>query len=128
MNRITMATVLGLIAGMICMLGGWSLGVKMTLASVLFVLLNRTVLGFVIGVSSLRMHWAWHGALMGIVVGSIFSYSIFLMGEARIFVVGTIVGSIVFGLLIEFITTVVFNHPQVLVTTEVPARKKAAVA
>jgi hypothetical protein len=37
-------------------------------------LLNRTLLGFVIGVSALRLHWAWHAAIMGCLVGPLLSY------------------------------------------------------
>ena len=46
------------------MLGVMSMGVKMTAVLAIWILLNRTVMGFVIGISGLRLHWALHGPLM----------------------------------------------------------------
>jgi hypothetical protein len=75
----------------------------------LWVLLNRTVMGFAIGVSGLKMHWAWHGVLMGMVVGSIFSYFLYMHGITM--APYTMIGNAIFGLMIEFFTTVVFKAP-----------------
>jgi hypothetical protein len=112
MNRIAIATIMGVIAGAICMLGVMSMGVKMTAVLAIWILLNRTVMGFVIGISGLRLHWALHGPLMGLIVGSIFSYAAFLLRQPTLVVVGTLVGSLIFGFLIELFTTVVFKRPQ----------------
>lgn len=75
-------------------------------------MLNRTLLGFVIGISSLRLHWAWHGAVVGALVGSLFSYSVWLMGDPAWLIPALLAGSMVFGVGIEFFTTVVFKQPQ----------------
>jgi hypothetical protein len=112
MNRIAIATILGVIAGAACMLGLMSMGVRMTAILAIWILLNRTVMGFVIGISGLRLHWAFHGPLMGLIVGSIFSYAAFLMHQPTLVVAGTLVGSLIFGFLIELFTTVVFKRPQ----------------
>ncbi len=111
MKRILIATVLGVCAGIVCALLGRSVGVKITAVSLGWIMLNRTLLGFVIGISSLRMHWALHGGLMAILVGSLFSYSAFMSGALPLLAWGTLLGSIVFGTLIEFLTTVVFKQP-----------------
>ncbi len=112
MKRIAIATVLGVIAGLICAFAGWRLGVKITTVSLIWILLNRTILGFTIGISGLRMHWALHGLLLGAIVGSLFSYYGFMAGSESLIVAGTFVGSMVFGFLIELFTTVVFKQPQ----------------
>ena len=125
MKRIAIATIFGVVAGLLCALGGWSLGVKITTVSFIWILLNRTVMGFAIGVSALRLHWALHGPLMGLVVGSLFSYYGFMSGAGATTVVGTLVASLVFGLMIEFFTTVVFKQPR---ETLFAAQKAASAA
>ncbi len=112
MKRIGIATVFGVLAGLICAYGGLRLGVKITTVSFLWIMLNRTLLGFTIGISGLRLHWALHGPLLGLIVGSLFSYNAFMSGSEPLIVGGTLVGSMIFGLLIELFTTVVFKQPQ----------------
>lgn len=126
MKRIAIASACGLIAGFVCASGGALMGVKLTIASLLWILLNRTVMGFVIGASGVRMHWAWHGPLMGVVVGSIFSYAAFLFENSAMVVVGTMVANILFGFLIELFTTVVFKQPQQFPAAELPTERRAA--
>jgi hypothetical protein len=128
MNRIVITTVLGVVAGLICALGGMSLGVTMTPISFAWVLLNRTVLGFVIGISGLRLHWAWHGIILGLIVGSLFSFGGYLMGSKPLVVVATIVASVIFGFAIDGLTTVVFKRPQPLVTAGPTAKARTAAA
>lgn len=123
MNRLVITTALGVVAGVVCVLGGISLGIALTPATVGWILLNRTVLGFVIGASGLRMHWAWHGLLMGLVIGSLFSYAGFLLGRGPLIVSGTLSASLIFGVVIEALTSVVFKQPRPLVTE---VRAKAA--
>lgn len=81
MKRIAIATLFGVAAGVICAtLAAW--GHLLTLTSVLaiWILLNRAVMGFAIGTSGLKLHWAWNGIVMGLLVGSIFSYFLFMNG------------------------------------------------
>jgi len=83
------------------------------------------VMGFAIGASALRLSWAWNGILMGVVVGSIFSYYFFMdLGLPKVALLSPI-GNAIFGLLIEFFTTVIFKQPALA-----PARaaQRAAVA
>jgi hypothetical protein len=68
-------------------------------------------MGFVIGVSGLKLHWAWNGVVLGIVVGSIFAYSLFMKGGAGMFPLVNLFANGIFGLMIEFFTTVVFKAP-----------------
>jgi hypothetical protein len=128
MKRIVIATACGVVAGLVCVSVGAISGVNITPAGFGWALLNRTLLGFVIGVSALRLHWAWHGALMGFLVGSLFSYSLWLMGGPAWLLPAVLAGSMIFGLGIDFFTTVVFKQPQqqLAVAEEEIVRRAAA--
>jgi hypothetical protein len=110
-KRILVATLFGLVAGAICATITFSGGIlKLTTVSLVWVLLNRTVMGFAIGASGLKLPWAWHGIVMGLVVGSIFSWYLYMnVGGTLSFF--TPIGNAIFGLMIEFFTTVVFRQP-----------------
>ncbi len=106
-KRVIIATLFGLVAGMICGTGGLMAGfVQLTPLSILWVLLNRGVMGFAIGISGLRIHWAWNGVLVGLVVGSIFSYSLFMTMGPVFLPLGNALANGIFGLGIEYCTTV----------------------
>ncbi len=112
MKRILIATCLGLVAGAICATGGF-LGHILTFTPVAlaWVLLNRALMGFAIGASGLRLHWAWNGIVLGLAVGSVFAYYLFMtVGPGPLPVINFFVNG-VFGLLIELVTTVVFKQP-----------------
>jgi hypothetical protein len=114
MKRIAIALLFGLIAGGICASLAFSMGIlKFTAVTLAFVLLNRFVMGFAIGISGLNLPWAWNGIVIGIVVvvGSIFSFFMFMtLGTAGMPLVNFFVNGL-FGLTIEFFTTVVFKLP-----------------
>jgi hypothetical protein len=112
MRRIAIATFFGLVAGGICASGAFSFGMlPFTGVNLAWVLLNRAAMGFAIGASGLRLHWAWNGVVMGLAVGSIFSYFLFMhLGMGLVPPVNFLVNGI-FGLAIEFFTTVVCKQP-----------------
>lgn len=112
MKRIVIATLFGLVAGAICASLAFYVGIlKFTVVALVWVLLNRAVMGFAIGVSGLKVHWAWNGIVMGVVVGSIFSYFLFMdAGVGALALINAAVNGI-FGLMIEWFTTVVFKQP-----------------
>ena len=114
MKRIVIATLFGLAAGAICAAGTFYAGMlKFSVVALVWILLNRAVMGFAIGVSALKLHWAWNGVAVGLVVGSIFSYSLFMdAGAGWLALINAAVNG-VFGLLIELFTTVVFKQPAV---------------
>ena len=70
MKRLVLATFFGLCMGVLCA-GGAFYGhlLKFTAINLIWILLNRTVMGFVIGISGLKMHWAWQGLVLGMAVG-----------------------------------------------------------
>ena len=113
MKRIAIATLFGLVAGVLCATGAFYGGIlKFSVVTLVWVLLNRAVMGFVIGASGLKLRWAWNGIVMGLVVGSIFSYFFFMnLGMGLLPSVNFLVNGL-FGLMIEFFTTVVFKQPS----------------
>jgi hypothetical protein len=113
MKRIIVAIFFGLVAGALCASGAFFGGIlKFSVVTMLFVLLNRAVMGFAIGISGLRLHWAWNGIVIGMAVGSIFSYYFFMiLGPGPLPVVNFFVNGL-FGLMIEFFTTKVFKQPS----------------
>ena len=109
MKRIAIATLFGLIAGAICAtFAAYGHLLKLTAVLVFWILLNRAVMGFAIGASALKLHWAWNGIVMGLVVGSIFTYFLCMNFGAKMLL--TFIANAVFGLMIEFFTTVVFKQ------------------
>jgi len=124
MKRITIATLFGLVAGALCATISFKGGIlAFTAINLVWILLNRTVMGFVIGISALKLHWAWHGILMGMAVGSIFSWFLYMQGMKLAAL--TMIGNAVFGLMIEFFTSFVFKAralaPQAAAPRAVPA-------
>jgi len=111
MKRILVASLFGLVAGAICASGAfYGHLLKYSVVTLVFVLLNRVVMGFAIGISGLRLRWGWNGIFVGMAVGSIFSYFMFMTnGPGPLPVVNFFVNG-VFGLTIEFFTTVVFKQ------------------
>ncbi len=112
MKRILVATLFGLVAGGICASGAfYGHMLKYSAATLVFILLNRAVMGFAIGISGLKLRWGWNGIFIGLVVGSIFSYFMFMTnGAGPLPLVNFFVNGL-FGLMIEFFTTVVFKQP-----------------
>ena len=121
MKRISIAVFFGLVAGALCASGAfYGHLLKFSVVTLVFILLNRALMGFVIGVSGLKLHWAWNGIVLGIAVGSVFSYFMFMTnGPGPMPVVNFFVNGL-FGLMIEFFTTVVFKqaaHPPAISKT-----------
>ena len=111
MKRIAIAIAFGLVAGCICAGGGIAAGIfKFSIVNIVWVLLNRGVMGFAIGISGLKMHWAWNGILVGLIVGSIFSYSLFMDVGPKLLPLANFFVNGLFGLMIEFFTTKVFKQ------------------
>ena len=124
MKRIFVAIIFGLLAGAFCASMSFYAGIlKFSVVTLIWVLLNRVVMGFAIGASGLKLHWAWNGIVMGMAVGSIFSYFLFMNGGAEPLPVINFFANGVFGLLIEFFTTVVFKQASALA----PARAAHAI-
>ncbi len=72
-KKVVIATLTGFVLGLSCWAGGVFLfGYEYSALQVTNILAHRTILGFVIGVTSLNMNWALRGILLGSVLGSLF--------------------------------------------------------
>ena len=108
-KRLLIATLFGLIFGFVCYGLAASCG-PMPWYQVLSIIISRTLIGFVIGISVLKMGWWLHG----IVIGAIFSLPMafngfYVPGKEMFIFLGSIVMGIIYGFLIELFTTIVFK-------------------
>lgn len=119
MKRIAIATLFGLGAGVVCASLLFSFNIlKYSAVILIWVLLNRALMGFAIGGSGLRLHWAWNGIILGLAFGSIFSYFLFMTVGPGLLPVANFFVNGLFGLAIEFLTTVVCKQHAVPRTLE----------
>ena len=101
----------GILAGALCSAGGFLTGAVteisfFTIAGIFF---NRILLGFIIGISSLKINYILHGMVIGFLVSLISSISFLEIGTSG-FLLYTAAG-IIYGLLIELFATKVFKSP-----------------
>jgi hypothetical protein len=106
-KRVVIASALGIIFGFvswaICKFGmGHTQPVSIDLVIILF----NGLLGFTIGISSLRWHWAVHGLILGGMFGIVLGFV--AAGTGSQFIWPFIFG-LIYGFLIELITTLAFK-------------------
>jgi len=109
MKRFLIATLFGLIFGFVCWglssSGGptpWYLAVS--------IILSRMLIGFVIGVSVLKLGWWLHGIFMGLIFSLPMAfYGFYVPGREWFVFSWSIIMGVVYGFLIELFTTVVFK-------------------
>ena len=106
-RRVASTTLLGVVAGVLCWQGGDSFGIAYTPALIAGTILNRTFVGFVIGISDIRWHYLAHGALIG-TLGSL-PMAMF-SPDARAAIMLTVYGAL-WGLLIEIAATKALKAP-----------------
>lgn len=111
-RRIIISTVLGFVCGIVC----WNLAASNNpLAWYLSasIVLNRMLLGFGIGISNWKMPWWLHGIVMGIIFSIPMAFSSCAAPEKQLFIfIGTIVMGIIYGIVIELVTSVIFKAKQ----------------
>lgn len=114
-KRVAVATLSGVLFGFVCYgfssMGdggfGWPVAVQ--------IIASRTLIGFAIGISCLTVaHWSLHGLLMGLIFSIPLAFSGLMAPEhpdysACQMFVWTIVLGMVYGLLIEIITSALFK-------------------
>lgn len=111
MKRLIIATIFGLITGIICFLAG-KYGLKDEINGILvyYLISNRTLAGFVIGISKLKIHWSLHGLIIGFIVGIPFALGgLIEEPNYNVFIAALILASI-YGFIIELFTTVIFKQ------------------
>jgi hypothetical protein len=109
-KRILVGTFFGFVTGIICFLGG-KFGLKDEISTAMFfyILANRTLIGFVIGISPFRMHWALHGIMMGTIGGLPFAAGCLLEQNNLETALAAFILGAVYGFVIELFTSVVFK-------------------
>jgi hypothetical protein len=113
-KRVAVATGSGALMGVICYLGGrFGLKDEINAPMLAYIMVNRTLIGFVIGLSTVPLHWALHGAMMGVVVGLPFAVGCLLEPDNLETALAALVLGAVYGLLIELLTSVMFGARQV---------------
>jgi hypothetical protein len=107
-KRIVIATILGLIFGVISWLWCATMG-AVPLAGIVSIVLGGGLMGFGIGISHWQISWWWHGMFMGLIYRIGFAFIPLWVGRPAIEILYLIVSGIVFGFLIELITVVFFK-------------------
>jgi hypothetical protein len=100
-KRLINSVLLGLVAGLLCYLGG-KYGAHMVFGKrmVLGLLLNRAMIGFVIGVTSWKLNYVLRGAIIGILVSSLMAVYAPLQGAIMVTLFG-----MVYGIVIDWLVT-----------------------
>ncbi|MCF8309053.1 MAG: hypothetical protein K9I68_08600 [Bacteroidales bacterium] len=113
-KRILIATLSGVLFGFVCF-GLASSGPETLPTPVaLQIILSRTIMGFAIGISVLNVRYWW---LHGLIMGLIFSIPLAVSGlmtetaeySATTILISTLVLGMIYGVLIELITSVLFK-------------------
>ena len=110
-KRVLVATLCGFVAGVFCYLSGVMLiPIEHNLILFLWVIVNRTLLGFVVGISALKVHWTLNGLIVGLTVGLVFPLNAVMLGKGTPLIISVYIMGIIYGVLIEFFTSVVFKQ------------------
>lgn len=114
-KRILIATLSGLLFGFVCSGFASSGPGELAMPIVFQIIISRTLIGFAIGISSVTLkHWSIHGLFMGLIFSLPMAFSGLMAPEnpefshASMFI-STIVMGMIYGFLIEVITSVLFK-------------------
>ena len=114
-KRILVATLSGVVFGFVCFGIASSSPGALAWPVIVQLIISRTLIGFAIGISCISLkHWAIHGVVMGLIFSLPLAFSGIMAPEsaeynkAGIFLWTVILG-MVYGLLIEVITSVAFK-------------------
>ena len=113
LKRVLIATLCGFIFGIVCMLlasSNLDAAAPLTLTQRWMIIIGRTMLGFTIGISALRLVWWQHGLLLGLIAS--IPMALPIMDNIGI-MVGTLVMGLIYGFLTELITSVLFKAKPV---------------
>jgi Na+/proline symporter len=114
-KRIIVATLAGVLFGFICFGLASSSSGELAWPVALQIILSRTLIGFAIGISCLSIrHWSLHGLLMGVIFSLPLAFSGLMAPESPDFsktnmFLWTIILGMIYGLLIEVITSLLFK-------------------
>lgn len=114
MKRLVIATLLGLVFGGVCFGFASSGGAEISEVLAANIIIGRMLIGVAIGISRFSMkHWAIHGSVMGLVFSIPAGLGAMMAPNpefsASMMLISTVVMGIIYGFLIELITSVVFK-------------------
>lgn len=115
MKRLIIATLSGLLFGFVCFGFACSGGNEISQWLGISIIAGRTLMGFGIGISRFSMkHWAIHGIVMGFLFSIPAAFGAMLGPEnpemsPGMIAISTVVMGIIYGFLIELITSVLFK-------------------
>ena len=108
-KRILIATLFGVISGLVCW-GLSSSGGPQPWFFAVATILSRTLIGFAIGISVFKIQWWLHGVIMGLIFSLPMAFQAFYIPGKEIYIFfGTLIMGIIYGFFIELFTTVVFK-------------------
>lgn len=124
MKRLVSTTVLGVVFGFVCyrLAASGPNDIPMVLA--VNIVLGRTLIGVAIGISRFPLkHWSVHGLVMGLVFSLPPAFGAMMTPETpelthSMLFVSTIVAGMIYGLLIELVTSVFLRLRQGAVAAE----------
>ena len=106
-KRVVIASILGLFCGCISwIVCNYGFGHSQPLVTNALIILQNGLMGFAIGISSLRWPWAIHGLVLGGMFGFVLGIGALALGSEFIW---PFVFGLVYGFLIELVTTVFFK-------------------
>ncbi len=109
-KRVLSATILGIIAGVLCYLMARGSIDPYPTWMVITTVLNRSLIGFAIGASGLKWHWAGHGIFWGVLISLLMAIPAWGEGDAAGFFLLMVAGA-VWGFLIELFTSKILKAP-----------------
>jgi hypothetical protein len=109
--RVLVTTILGFVFGIICWLLASSGDPEMAASGAWSIILNRALLGFVIGISAWKINYILHGIILGFIVSFPMAVSSLGLKGFKIFL-GTLIMGIIYGFLIELITHFVVKEEK----------------
>lgn len=117
-KRLIISTLLGVVFGFVCY--GFASSGQNEISTILAlnIILGRTLIGVAIGISRFTIkHWSLHGIIMGLVFSLPAGFGALLGHENPEFshtmmLVSTIIMGMIYGFLIELITSIVFKARQ----------------
>lgn len=117
-KRLIISTLLGVVFGFVCFGFASSGQNEISLILALNIILGRTLIGVAIGISRFKCkHWSLHGIIMGFVFSLPAGLGAMLAPENPEFphtmmVTSTVVMGVIYGFLIELITSLLFKARQ----------------
>ncbi|MDY6845180.1 MAG: hypothetical protein SVW57_13965, partial [Thermodesulfobacteriota bacterium] len=114
-KRIIIATLLGVFFGFVCFGLASSGPGELPCPVAVQIIVSRSLIGFVIGISCLSMvHWSIHGLILGMIFSFPLAFSGLMAPEHPDFTkssmfVWTVLLGMIYGLLIELITSLFFK-------------------